>query len=328
MKTMMQFLEEYELVDEYNEWLNGIDAVLTEGAFIDFLKGMNGSTPLLPPFEKFWISVFGKYIVEEDDTTGAQPDLVITKIVIPNDIFIDSTTKVHTFISGSVNTNILVNSSTGFVYCNYEDYDDISGGTVNNSTLTLSTSESYVRNFAGLTPEQRMYVRAGSLLEFRYESEPTEDTEVSLTFAASKLRDISSDTTVIKGISGYFKLKDNNLGVLTEVGFGMAPQESIVDFSKYSNSLGNAYTNAQRGFTESYDIQFKQTGYAGVFNVALGTLTIKNNSKIARVLTLTPFDPINLDSEFTGKFLPKNLINNATAEGGSIVIELTANQGD
>lgn len=322
MKSLDDFLKDFELEEEYEAWLALREQRLSEDVFLESLQGVNGnSADLLTAHEKFWISFTGHFVPPEDDTVQlSQYALLINKLIFPVDIFFEKSQQhMSSFIPESA--QILMKSDKGFLIKGISDgYKDPIGTistdiVLTNNGLQLDTLDS----------KDRLYLPKGSVLTFWFAEPPTTESLVAATLVANKVKEIPIDMAILNKLSGAFYIHDSLEGDLLNIDGSLAAV-TVRQMPFYSSSnirfISEDVEIQPEWFYKAYTIT--QTG-ADNFDQD-GIVSIKNNTPVTRVLTLKPL----IDTPIfyrKGKVTIDNPPQNVKVEGDTVIITLDGNQG-
>lgn len=323
MKSLDDFLKDFELEEEYEAWLALREERLSEDVFLESLQGVNGnSADLLTAHEKFWISFTGHFVPPEDDTVQlSQYALLINKLLFPVDIFFEKSQQhMSSFIPTS--TQILMKSDKGFLV---KGIDDGYKETINTiSTDVVITPDGL--QLDTLDSKDRLYLTKGSVLTFWFAERPTTESLVAATLVANKVKEIPIDMAILNKLSGAFFIHDSLEGDLLNID-GSPAAVTVRQMPFYSNSnirfiSGEDIEIQPEWFYKAYTVT--QTG-ADNFDQD-GIVSIKNNTSVTRVLTLKPLtDTPSIYRK--GKVTIDNPPQNVKVEGDTVIITLDGNQG-
>jgi len=319
MRTLQDFIIAYNLQDELDAWSGGKTAELTPDQFLASMQGKTGKT-LLDTYEIFWIAVFGKYTEDgkNDYYYGGVPDdLLISRIILPTAVYFEPAPVRPYPIDVQPSPypapfSVKMTSSLGFDIRLAGHFNE--AAPLSYDPITLSSNRiGKLDAIAGIAPDSRIYIPAGSVVDFMWDSNqlPAPDTVLALTLAACKVRDVMADTVVLKGITGLWYATDSIFGDVKEFNGADAEEETAIAYGFIETMYADSESTRQ--FLKTYI-----TATDGILNYEPHTLTIKNRSDVARVLVLKPLN---------GEIQHDKLPNNVTVENGNLVIEFAPGEG-
>jgi hypothetical protein len=318
--TIQQFLQQLGSQTEFNAWVAARLEFLTSDAFVNSLKGRDGKSPVLDPFEKFWISICARYVPDTvSGATASENDLLINSIIIPTEIFFEQR-EVHRVVDMPESCpSVLMISSLGFERRAAGAYKE--PGTILNEPIELATTPDGTL-ILPLETQERLYVPIGSVLSFEWSGTPTVESIKTFTLAAKKKREVSSDMAIVK-LSGAFTFEDSILGAFTSDD-NLPVKLNISQFSTFTDDAVFGYLNNEEWY-KAYSMT--AAGEDVVFNTN-GTVTIKNQSNQDRTLILIAgVGLVGTGLGTGGRFEDTaNLPNNVYIESNRMFIELSANQ--
>lgn len=322
MKSLDDFLKDFELEEEYEAWLALREQRLSEDVFLESLQGVNGnSADLLTAHEKFWISFTGHFVPPEDDTVQlSQYALLINKLLFPVDIFFEKSQQhMSSFIPDSA--QILMKSDKGFLIKGIDDGYKEPIGTI--STDVVITNNGLQLDALG--SKDRLYLPKGSVLTFWFAEIPTTESLVAATLVANKVKEIPIDMAILNKLSGAFFVHDSLEGDLLGID-GSPVAVTVRQMPFYSSSnirlISEDVDIQPEWFYKAYTVT--QTG-ADNFDQD-GIVSIKNNTPVTRVLTLKPLTNTPVFYR-KGKVTIDNPPANVKVEGDTVIITLDGNQG-
>lgn len=323
MSSLQDFVTQFGLQADFDEWLGLKVNELTEQAFLDSLQGKSGKSNIFGMYDQFWISIFGEYFEDSEN-------LLIGRFIFPEDIYIEpSPLKAHVMTIEPPplpdDFAIMMTCESDFDIRSIDNYTE-SGNF--RSELYLEHSQGKIKPIEGINPTDRIYIEKGSIFNFEWDTDnlPDDKSVIALTLQAYKRKFIPHDTAIIQGISGLWFVSVSGIGLLKAYNGEFTSDgtsiESVIPFSvanltniiRYSESIGMF----QRHISVGSDY-FPPTD-----NIPTN-MTITNRSSSDIIITMTPL-MVEGNGNNGGIEDASLLPNNAYMEGDKLIIELAANQ--